>query len=534
MSGPQTWVTASQEHLWTRRWRRRLFALALAAVFLIGIAAVVVGAYLLVTTARSHTPFYEDPVDHFKYGSIGSEPASGLPAKLWHALPYLVPEAFGGAGDYRPFGFLYEQDADGQQRDLPIGVGSRTASGLELVWFNCALCHTGTVTTADGTRQIMPGMPSNNLDLHRFIGFILSLADDPRVGDIELVEAAIEASGADLGWLERQVWRFLVLPQVREQLILRAAALTPLLAAQPPWGPGRVDTFNPYKVVQLKMPLSSLAPQEVVAAADFPSIYLQRPREGMQLHWDGNNRSLFERNLSAAIGAGVTPETVDILSIERVVDWLLDLPPPVSPALEMGGELDKSALEKGRKIYRETCYGCHGDRGNGDYGTDSGEDLAYDFGGEHIGSVTPIDKVGTDSGRFDSYTEEFARNQRRLFAGTPHQFHHFEKTTGYANLPLDGLWLRGPYLHNGSVPTLADLLEPPGTRPTAFIRGLDTPDPEKGGFLAPVCDPQASADESKGFCFDTGLPGNSNDGHLWGTELPDADKAALLAYLLTF
>ncbi len=534
MSGPQTWVTASQEHLWTRRWRRRLFALVLTAVFLSGIAVVVVGAYLLVATARSHTPYYEDAVEHFKYGSIGSEPASGLPAKLWYALPHLVPEAFGEARDYRPFGFLYEQDADGQQRDLPIGVGSRTESGIELVWFNCALCHTGTVTGTDGTRQIMPGMPSNNLDLHRFIGFILSLANDPRVGDIDLVENAIEKSGGDLGWLERQIWRFLVLPQVREQLVLRAAALTPLLDAQPPWGPGRVDTFNPYKLIQLNMFFSNLAPQEIVAASDFPSIYLQRLREGMQLHWDGNNRSLFERNLSAAIGAGVTPETVDIPAIERVVKWLLDLPPPVSPVLETGGGLDKSALEKGRKIYREACYGCHGDRGNGGYGTGSGEAPAYDFGGERIGSVTPIEEVGTDPGRFDSYTEEFARNQRRLFAGTPYQFRHFEKTAGYANLPLDGLWLRGPYLHNGSVPTLADLLEPPETRPAAFIRGLDTPDPKKGGFKSPVCDPEHSAHGPKEFCFDTSLPGNGNHGHLWGTDLSDADKAALLTYLLTF
>jgi hypothetical protein len=35
------------------------------------------------------------------------------------------------------------------------------------------------------------------------------------------------------------------------------------------------------------------------------------------------------------------------------------------------------------------------------------------------------------------------------------------------------------------------------------------------------------------FRFDTGLPGNSNGGHLWGTELSDADKKALLEYLKT-
>ena len=44
---------------------------------------------------------------------------------------------------------------------------------------------------------------------------------------------------------------------------------------------------------------------------------------------------------------------------------------------------------------------------------------------------------------------------------------------GYANQPLDGIWLRGPYLHNGSVPTLRDLLEPPERRPAVFYRGYD-------------------------------------------------------------
>ena len=40
-------------------------------------------------------------------------------------------------------------------------------------------------------------------------------------------------------------------------------------------------------------------------------------------------------------------------------------------------------------------------------------------------------------------------------------------------MPLDGIWLRAPYLHNGSVPTLRDLLRPPDERPVVFYRGYD-------------------------------------------------------------
>ena len=107
------------------------------------------------------------------------------------------------------------------------------------------------------------------------------------------------------------------------------------------------------------MPLASIAPNERNGASDFPSIYLQKPREGMQLHWDGNNPSLDERNLSAALGAGVTPDTVDHAAIGRVKDWLLDLRPPKSP--HRG---DAAAAERGRALYMTNCAACHGYQGS--------------------------------------------------------------------------------------------------------------------------------------------------------------------------
>ena len=51
----------------------------------------------------------------------------------------------------------------------------------------------------------------------------------------------------------------------------------------------------------------------------------------MQLHWDGNNPSVEERNKSAALGAGVTPVTIDLPRIKRIEDWLLDFSPPLYP-----------------------------------------------------------------------------------------------------------------------------------------------------------------------------------------------------------
>jgi hypothetical protein len=100
-------------------------------------------------------------------------------------------------------------------------------------------------------------------------------------------------------------------------------------------------------------------------------------------------------------------------------------------------------------------------------------------------------------------------------------------------MPLDGVWLRAPYLHNGAVASLRDLLEPAAKRPKVFYRGNDVYDPTKVGFVSDV----SARGESKFFRFDTSVAGNSNVGHdgkSYGTELPPRDKDALVEYLKTF
>jgi hypothetical protein len=164
-----------------------------------------------------------------------------------------------------------------------------------------------------------------------------------------------------------------------------------------------------------------------------------------------------------------------------------------------------------------SCAACHG------YQDASG----YVFQGPKLGKVEPNAMLGVDPGRLDSYTVNFRQRQTDNF-----KFKYFEKTNGYASLPLDGLWLRGPYLHNGSVPTLRDLLASPSERPMSYVRGLDVVDGRNGGFVAPPCDPTRKP--VRGFCYDSRLPGNSNRGHVYGTTLSAEEKSDLIAYLLTF
>ncbi|MGE0419575.1 MAG: hypothetical protein AB7O80_22455, partial [Acetobacteraceae bacterium] len=94
---------------------------------------------------------------------------------------------------------------------------------------------------------------------------------------------------------------------------------------------------------------------------------------------------------------------------------------------------------------------------------------------------------------------------------------------------MQGIWAAAPYLHNGSVPTLADLLKPAAERPASFVIGPEY-DPAKVGLAATqtkftqvLLTTDCSARNS----------GNSRCGHEYGIELTPAQKRALLEYLKT-
>jgi hypothetical protein len=332
--------------------------------------------------------------------------------------------------------------------------------------------------------------------------------------------------------VDRFVFRYAGIPLLREQLLTLTSRLA--FVDQTSWGPGRVDTFNPPKAL-LGFPMEKAGPREKVGNADCPAVWNQKWKEGMQLHWDGNNTSVNERNLSAGFGTGATPTTIDKDKVLRMAGFLWDrAQPPAFPA----ERLDADLAARGQPIYRQHCWSCHG---NGRPPFRQPDD------GSLVGTVTPIEEIGTDRARLDSYTPELAKAQNSLYAGFPAdeercletpddtdrcypaRFSHFRKTNGYANMPLDGLWLRAPYLHNGSVPDLAALLEPVSDRPQVFWIAYDVFDYDRVGFVT-----QGPEAERYGWRLDTTAPGNGNGGHSYGTDLSDPEKAALLEYLKTF
>jgi hypothetical protein len=505
-----------------------------------------------------HPVAYESDDDHFQYGSLGGERGYkgqvgfGLPYWIWVALPELfsdlLPDKRPGQG-YTSFGYTYEPGGD-PRFQLPVGTSQRSNLTIDRVWINCGVCHTGTVReTPQSERQIVLGMPANRYNQGAWVRFLFAAASDPRfdgdhlvrkIRELEKERRKVLAQGRlagprlppELSLLDEKIYEVAVVPIMRRRLLTLRDRLGFLDLTT--WGPGRVDTFNAPKAL-LNFPMHLAPAHEKIGNADLPSVWHQKDREGMQLHWDGNNTSVHERNLSAGFAATIPP-TLDKCALRRVARFLETLAPPPFPE----ARIDRALAARGAPVYAAYCAGCHGA---------SSPPFRREGVGKLVGTVIPLDRIGTDRWRLDSYTPELVRAQNSLYAGYPlansracpgdpgaqdypARFSHFRKTFGYANSPLDGLWLRAPYLHNGSVPDLKALLEPSAKRPRVFWIGYDVYDYDNVGFV--TRGPEA---EAQGWRYDTSLPGNGNQGHegrAYGTELPPEEKDALIEHLKTF
>ncbi len=336
-----------------------------------------------------------------------------------------MPEKLPKPGGWEVFGFLYENG-----KDLPIGMAKRQI-GYPTVEPNCALCHTGSYrANASDVAVNVPSAPANTLQLQAFQWFAYDCASDPTF-TTDAVMAAINGK-FQLGFFEKLYNRYLIIPMAKSALLKQKQAYA-WRKLRPQQGPGRTDTFNPTKMVVFGFPDDS-----TIGTVDLPQVWNQKPRESMYLHWDGNNNKIHERNYAAAMAVGATPESVLPPSFNRVTNWLLGHKAPAWP-----WALDQAKVVQGKPLWDANCAACH------------------DFGRADTGQVTTnIDQLGTDPHRLDSFTTGLV-TAFHTFKKPPFDFGAYRKTQSYSNTPTDGIWLRAPYLHNGSVPTLWDLLQPP-------------------------------------------------------------------------
>jgi cytochrome c peroxidase len=149
---------------------------------------------------------------------------------------------------------------------------------------------------------------------------------------------------------------------------------------------------------------------------------------------------------------------------------------------------------------------------------------------DKTGKRMPLEVVGTDAERIRTWNKDNAVAANKVVRSFGIQRKGLVEAPleGYNPPFLDGVWLRAPYLHNGSVPSLRDLLAQPDKRPTVFWRGYDLYDPVNVGFVSHGAEAQRI-----GTRYDTSARAGSNRGHTFGTDLPPEQKDALIEYLKT-
>ena len=434
---------------------------------------------------------------NFLYGSIGSEAEGGIPYWIVVVLPRIFPEYLPGPGGYASLGLPWEEG-----NELPAGFSKKTI-GFERVGFNCALCHAVQYRTRpDETPTVLAAGGNHTADIQGLLDFFSWAAADPRFNG-ETLMAEIDRS-YPLSWLDRMLYRFVFIPLTRKELLEQGEEFA-WAHERPDWGPGRDAPMNLTKFNFLGMEWD-----DSLDNTDFPAIWSmevrgRRPEQKFNL--DGATPVLRSVIIDSALGLQATDTPFFRRRVEELERWLNEVPAPEYPL-----PVDAPRAAAGRSVFRTHCAECHG----------------TEPPGERLGTVIPIEEIGTDRERMDTWTREAAELANETVAEMGIDRDGMEKHEGYVAVHLEGLWLRGPYLHNGSVPTVRALLAPPERRPTLFYRGYDVLDRENLGFLSHG--PEA---RRQGWRYETTVRGNGNGGHLYGTDLDPEDKEALLEYLKT-
>ncbi|MFT5992606.1 MAG: mono/diheme cytochrome c family protein [Bradymonadia bacterium] len=180
--------------------------------------------------------------------------------------------------------------------------------------------------------------------------------------------------------------------------------------------------------------------------------------------------------------------------------------------------IDIPAAQRGEQLFNDTCSTCHGTYAKGW----SAENAVTLTDAQLIATTevryheqTPVFDVGTDPQRaqsMDTFAERLNALEISQWMGTV-----VEVQNGYVPPPLDAIWIRYPYLHNQSVPTLCEMLLPSELRTPSFYMG---PAADVATDFDADCigyptggDIPASWRENDDAFFDTAGEGLSNAGH---------------------
>jgi hypothetical protein len=269
--------------------------------------------------------------------------------------------------------------------------------------------------------------------------------------------------------------------------------------------------------------LAAWAPP-VPAPVDIKSVNWATDR--YHANWDGN-QGASSRTLASGASATGDPRMVNVRIHEPLNPFIDHLPPPPYPF----ASVDLGRAREGKRIFRTSCATCHTADNPQIYaatalGVDPNRTLVNTsvsrFGlaalvmeACHAYGLNNQGKPGAD---WCVPTGDWPARMDEYFRDTPRRV--VEGTNGYKADVLHGIWAQAPYLHNGSVPTLGQLVCP-ATRPTRFLRGNLHYDEDLVGFewATRPTGRYGPNDSMLVKEFDTTVPSKANAGHTFGADL---------------
>lgn len=511
----------------------------------------------------------QDEREYWHYKSLGQAlaPVSWLKSlERNESTSLLLDRAY-----LEKFGFLFEEKNKHNPHDLPIGfaVAPKGSTVQGHVGLSCSACHTSQISYQGKSIRIDGG--STNFDISGFLGEFYQSLDrtfkdkdkwDRFVARVQKIEAISDAD------LNKKIAS--VLNDVAWST--DAANKAPGTSTQP--GPGRADALNRIgNYVFGQRLLESSNYHKTNAPANNPPLW-----NIWKFNWVHYNASFSQpmaRNILQVLGNNGTTNfidstgnpiqgeerwktSIDFLGAAEMEEGIRSLAAPKWPA-DVLGPIDQARINNGKKLFEQYCSGCHAahpirppqnlkaelavvtvplaiigtDPAHAKTYHDRKYNLSKLSGDSSLISGSDGLKFGIDSIQHYAYDKLKISQQEREKLNGFGRTNHIRGPLAYKARTLEGIWATPPYLHNGSVPNMYELLSPVAERSKQFWTGSYEYDPVKLGYIA-------TQSHGNYFLLDTLLVGNSNSGHefndgkgpgIIGPKLTHDERMDLIEYL---
>jgi hypothetical protein len=437
-------------------------------------------------------------------GSLGNATLEMIPYVVFRVLQETEPATFGDSA-LKASGFFARKDLPSGHNGIIWTDPTQPEGTFQLRYMSrsCSSCHTGRVRLADGTTRLIVGGANTEIGLHTFIGHITSTlkadlgesANAPvyktfrkRILDglaghepgwfFGAGKVAPEDAAKEVATVTANIDAVLALMRTMNDRRLQSIGLLQAHSyakvPNPPsltgGAPGLVETSGLGSVGLVRFVGPDKADTVLPpgpSKADIPAIWQIDPTG--YANWDGTIRG-FARALTSSMAVVGDPTKIDLAANAKIQAFLGKLPAEPYPF-----SIDEAARRRGETTYKGNCAGCHampsGRKRN---------DLVFDVRTDPLRAQA----IGTLSASLLTKVvlSICPQTQAECAFGAEGPIVDPSAHRGYVAGPLIGVWAVAPYLHNGSIPTLRQLLVPSLRTTTAFLRGSTSYNQIDGGW----------------------------------------------------